>query len=388
MEDGIARAPDAILALVTPGQHAPLGVTLSRARRHALLTWAASSGAWIIEDDYLGELQLDGRAAPALLRQAQAPSAWSTSGRSAKRSARRLAWLVVAPRSLAERLIEVAAVLAPAPNRRPVGCHGVSIQWALPAAPAADEGSSTERRNLALMHVSRFLPGALAAGLGVIAPLRQACDDIAVVRIARAHGLAPSALFAWHISRPHAQRGLLLSATNLHRGNIGTTCATLARIVESNWDGPPGHRRPGFAFTALPVEVPPAARQRPAFSTIQGQSGALRTSNSMPASEISSSTLGGTFFEVMTEHQAVNLLRPFQSIGEASAMLAGSASPPACRQSKIRPGFSVSLGSSARFRRLSSATSPLLRVYARNGFFRKPMPCSALTVPCLPRSAL
>ena len=36
VDDGIARAPDAMLALVTPGQHAPLGVTLSRARRHAL----------------------------------------------------------------------------------------------------------------------------------------------------------------------------------------------------------------------------------------------------------------------------------------------------------------------------------------------------------------
>ena len=66
VEEGIARAPHALLALVTPGQHAPLGVALSPVRRRALLEWAEAKDAWIIEDDYLGELQLVGRAAPAL----------------------------------------------------------------------------------------------------------------------------------------------------------------------------------------------------------------------------------------------------------------------------------------------------------------------------------
>jgi len=63
---GIASCPDAALAVVTPGQQAPLGMTLSLARRHALLDWAAARGAWIVEDDYLGELQLQARATPAL----------------------------------------------------------------------------------------------------------------------------------------------------------------------------------------------------------------------------------------------------------------------------------------------------------------------------------
>jgi GntR family transcriptional regulator/MocR family aminotransferase len=66
---GVELAPHARLAVVTPGQQAPLGVTLSLRRRQALLEWAASAGAWIIEDDYLGELQPQGRAAPALASQ-------------------------------------------------------------------------------------------------------------------------------------------------------------------------------------------------------------------------------------------------------------------------------------------------------------------------------
>ncbi|MES2531201.1 MAG: aminotransferase class I/II-fold pyridoxal phosphate-dependent enzyme, partial [Pseudomonadota bacterium] len=63
---GIATAPHAAMAMVTPGQQAPLGVALSPARRRALLDWAAAAGAWVVEDDYLGELQLQGRAAPSL----------------------------------------------------------------------------------------------------------------------------------------------------------------------------------------------------------------------------------------------------------------------------------------------------------------------------------
>ena len=63
---GLNHAPDAALVVVTPGQQAPLGSTLSLARRLRLLDWAAQKGAWVVEDDYLSELQLQGRATPAL----------------------------------------------------------------------------------------------------------------------------------------------------------------------------------------------------------------------------------------------------------------------------------------------------------------------------------
>jgi GntR family transcriptional regulator / MocR family aminotransferase len=41
-------------------------MTMSLPRRLALVAWARRNDAWIIEDDYLSELQLKGRAAPAL----------------------------------------------------------------------------------------------------------------------------------------------------------------------------------------------------------------------------------------------------------------------------------------------------------------------------------
>ncbi|WP_208829270.1 hypothetical protein [Bradyrhizobium neotropicale] len=63
---GVQTAGGATLAVVMPGQQAPLGMTMSLPRRLALITWARRNDAWIIEDDYLSELQLKGRAAPAL----------------------------------------------------------------------------------------------------------------------------------------------------------------------------------------------------------------------------------------------------------------------------------------------------------------------------------
>ena len=59
---GIARAPGAALAYVTPSCHYPLGVTLSIERRRALLDWAARTGAWIVEDDYQSEFVYERRA--------------------------------------------------------------------------------------------------------------------------------------------------------------------------------------------------------------------------------------------------------------------------------------------------------------------------------------
>ncbi|WP_442110947.1 MocR-like pyridoxine biosynthesis transcription factor PdxR [Pseudomonas sp. NUPR-001] len=48
------------LAYVTPAHQYPLGVTMSLARRLALLDWAQRNDGWIIEDDYDGEYRYNG----------------------------------------------------------------------------------------------------------------------------------------------------------------------------------------------------------------------------------------------------------------------------------------------------------------------------------------
>ncbi|WP_459616666.1 MocR-like pyridoxine biosynthesis transcription factor PdxR [Bordetella sp. 2513F-2] len=66
VDAGIARAPDAAAAIVTPAHQSPTGVALSLPRRLALLAWAARQNAWILEDDYDGEFRYASRPLPAL----------------------------------------------------------------------------------------------------------------------------------------------------------------------------------------------------------------------------------------------------------------------------------------------------------------------------------
>src|SRR5262249_10393102 len=64
--EGLRLAPDFRLAFVTPAHQHPLGVTMSLQRRFELLRAAERAGAWIIEDDYVGEFHYTGHPAPTL----------------------------------------------------------------------------------------------------------------------------------------------------------------------------------------------------------------------------------------------------------------------------------------------------------------------------------
>lgn len=63
---GIALAPKARAAFVTPSHQYPLGMPMSMSRRLALLDWARQQDAWIVEDDYDSELRYAGHPFPSL----------------------------------------------------------------------------------------------------------------------------------------------------------------------------------------------------------------------------------------------------------------------------------------------------------------------------------
>jgi GntR family transcriptional regulator / MocR family aminotransferase len=66
VDAGRRRAPRARLAYVTPSHQYPTGATLTLERRLALLGWAATAGAWILEDDYDSEYRYQGRPLAAI----------------------------------------------------------------------------------------------------------------------------------------------------------------------------------------------------------------------------------------------------------------------------------------------------------------------------------
>lgn len=63
---GRQAAPGARMAYVTPSHQFPTGVTMTMARRLALLDWAQAEDAWIMEDDYDSEFRFAGAPLTAL----------------------------------------------------------------------------------------------------------------------------------------------------------------------------------------------------------------------------------------------------------------------------------------------------------------------------------
>ena len=229
---GIALAPDARVAIVTPGQHSPLGATMSHARRRTLLDWAEAADGWIIEDDYLGELQLGARAAPAL-------ASGDTTGRvihvgSFSKTLKPGVGIgfVVAPMALATRFGQAAATLGPsffAPSQ-------------LAIAQLLAEGHYLRHlRNMKRLYAERLsaLHRALEADYpletvaGPIALLRlpQGIDDMALARRAPELGIAPSPLSPWYQDPERRMPGLLLSATNLRPNRVDEAVAALRRLL-------------------------------------------------------------------------------------------------------------------------------------------------------------
>lgn len=234
VEEGLARAPDAAFALVTPGQQAPLGVTLSPARRHALLNWASHQQRWIIEDDYLGELQPGHRAAPAL-------AALDSEGRvlhigtfSKSLTPRLRLGFIVVPPALVSRFAEVCALLAPASSGLLHDAVAVFLR----------EGHFMrhlrrmkrvyhERLEQMMAALKPHFPEVQRAGLAVIVRLPAGTPDQLIAQQALAYGMAPSPLSIWYQRDEQRCAGLLLGAAQLPRDGYARSAVCLKALVDA-----------------------------------------------------------------------------------------------------------------------------------------------------------
>jgi GntR family transcriptional regulator / MocR family aminotransferase len=233
---GVRSAAGAALAVVTPGQQAPLGITMSLPRRLALLAWARRNDTWIIEDDYLSELQLKGRAAPALASLDHGGRVLHIGSFSKTISpALRLGFLVLPP-ELTRRFGDLAACLAPAP-----------------AAPVQRAVAHFVREGHYLRHLRRMkrlyaarraallrclaevgadsIKVQASAGLAVVTLLPEFASDVGIALRALPFGLAPTPLSPWYMQSPPRQ-GLLLGVSNLNEGRLPADCRRLVELAQ------------------------------------------------------------------------------------------------------------------------------------------------------------
>jgi GntR family transcriptional regulator/MocR family aminotransferase len=234
IDHGLRHYPDAKLVVVTPGQQAPLGPTLSLDRRLRLLEWAAANRVWVIEDDYLSELQLAGRAAPALASLDRDGRVIHIGSFSKTISPTVRLGFLVAPVELISRFAEVAACLAPSP--------GPAVQLAIAAFMHEGHYMRHLRRTkrayaakrqtlLDCLQTSVSADRLAAPGLAVLLKLPRGTPDLAIAREASAFGMSPSPLSAWYVSRDSAESGLLLGVATTPTRNLARTCDRLLEVI-------------------------------------------------------------------------------------------------------------------------------------------------------------
>lgn len=235
---GVVMAPRARFAFVTPGHQMPLGMPLSLPRRLALLAWARSASAWIIEDDYDGEFHDVSAPLPALKSlDDQGLVIYAGTFSKSMFPALRLGFLVV-PDKAREPLARVADLLHPAPAlalQRAVAdfleeghfARHVRRMRTLYAERRAAVQRALEELASPHLHVE---PG--TGGLHLIARLTGVRDS-GVGEHARTLGLAPGELSTFQTRQTQERlNGLVLGFPALPASRARDAVARLSQAIE------------------------------------------------------------------------------------------------------------------------------------------------------------
>jgi GntR family transcriptional regulator/MocR family aminotransferase len=221
---------DADAVLVTPAHQFPTGVVLAPERRAELISWAATRGALVIEDDYDSEYRYD--RPPVGVLQGLRPECVIYGGSTSKTlaPALRLGW-IVAPAEIAQDIA----------SQKQLADHGGPSLDQLAMAEFLTSGELDRhvrrtrpiyrrRRDALLSAMARYFPLAtvagIAAGLHLTAHLPRDMSDIALAELAAQRGVAVTPA-AGHRLRP-GPPALLLGYSRMHERAIERGVCELA----------------------------------------------------------------------------------------------------------------------------------------------------------------
>jgi GntR family transcriptional regulator/MocR family aminotransferase len=235
---GMVRAAGARFAVITPAHQSPLGVTLTQARRMALLSWASANEAWIIEDDYDSEFRYEGRV-PSALKSIDANERVLYIGSFGKVlfPGLRLGYLVVPPTTV-DRFRQCAALLRPPPSVLDQTTVAEFMAEGHFARHVRRMRSLYAERRAALRQAlldrlgSEWEITAPPGGMHVRADLGQGEDDTELAAALAPHGLAVTPL-SWYRAERTLAPSLLLSFTNVPASSAEREVDRLTRALSA-----------------------------------------------------------------------------------------------------------------------------------------------------------
>ena len=236
---GRRTAPDFRLAFVTPAHQHPLGTTMTVERRFELLHAAKQAGAWIIEDDFVGEFHYGSHTPPPL-------KSFDTSGRviyvgtfsKTMFPALRLGY-VVAPPELVPFFRRISgATMQGAPSSIQAIMADFINEGHFAAHIRRMRGIYAERRDALMNAAVRQLSGVLTVqptetGFHTIGDLVDPwLADVAVAQAAQAAGISTAPLSRFTIE-PIARQAITLGFSAVPPAQITKGIGALAAVIKA-----------------------------------------------------------------------------------------------------------------------------------------------------------
>jgi GntR family transcriptional regulator/MocR family aminotransferase len=230
---GIAAAPHARMVYVTPSHQYPLGVTMSLARRLALLEWAGRADAWVLEDDYDSEYRYAGRPLAALQGlDADGRVIYLGTFSKVLFPSLCLAYLVV-PADLVDAFVAARMLVnRHSPSLEQAALTDFIVEGHFMRHIRRMRGLYAERQAALVDAAARELAGLIEvapreAGLHLVGWLPAGADDRAASRAAAAHGVEAPPLTPFSV-RPAPRPGLLLGYAAVNEAEIRVGAQRLA----------------------------------------------------------------------------------------------------------------------------------------------------------------
>jgi GntR family transcriptional regulator/MocR family aminotransferase len=221
------------VVMVTPAHQFPTGVVLAPHRRAALVAWARRVSGLILEDDYDAEFRYDRE--PVGCVQGLAPDVVALIGSASKALAPglRRGWLAIPPQWIDEVVRAKYAADLGEPVLEQLAFADFLATGGYDRHLRRARRAQRARRDATVNALHDFLPEAsvsgVAAGLHLVARLPDGIDDVAVVRQARAAGLAPMALSTLYARG--GPSGLVLGYAAHSPDRLTAAIRTVATIV-------------------------------------------------------------------------------------------------------------------------------------------------------------